>query len=120
VQPFNHKQHAALKLKCVSCHKEAEQADRAGFPSVEQCRICHTGMADRKIPLQVVHELPGFVFFSHGKHTSAKIECSVCHGDVAAQEAVKLLQELKMKWCIDCHRQNKAAVRCNVCHELGQ
>jgi hypothetical protein len=27
---------------------------------------------------------------------------------------------LKMKWCIDCHKQSKAAVRCNTCHELGQ
>jgi hypothetical protein len=27
---------------------------------------------------------------------------------------------LKMKWCVDCHKQTKAAVRCNTCHELGQ
>jgi hypothetical protein len=27
---------------------------------------------------------------------------------------------LKMKWCVDCHKQGKAAVRCNTCHELGQ
>jgi hypothetical protein len=27
---------------------------------------------------------------------------------------------LKMKWCVDCHKENKAAVRCNTCHELGQ
>jgi hypothetical protein len=25
-----------------------------------------------------------------------------------------------MKWCVDCHKQSKAAVRCNTCHELGQ
>jgi hypothetical protein len=25
-----------------------------------------------------------------------------------------------MKWCIDCHKESKAAVRCNTCHELGQ
>jgi hypothetical protein len=27
---------------------------------------------------------------------------------------------LKMKWCVDCHKQSKAGVSCNTCHELGQ
>jgi hypothetical protein len=27
---------------------------------------------------------------------------------------------MKMKWCVDCHKQNKAAVTCTTCHELGQ
>jgi cytochrome c7-like protein/class III cytochrome C family protein len=119
-QPFNHKKHAPLKLQCVSCHKNAGQADRAGFPGVAQCRTCHVDMAERKIPLQVVHELPDFVFFSHGKHAAAKVECASCHGNVAAQEIVTVRQALKMKWCVDCHKQNQAALRCNACHELGQ
>jgi hypothetical protein len=25
-----------------------------------------------------------------------------------------------MKWCVDCHKQTKAATACNTCHELGQ
>jgi hypothetical protein len=33
---------------------------------------------------------------------------------------VRLQQPLKMKWCVDCHKEYKAAVRCNTCHELGQ
>jgi hypothetical protein len=119
-QPFNHKKHAPLKLKCVSCHKNAEQADRAGFPEMSQCKTCHVAMVDRKISLDLVYELPDFVFFSHGKHAAARIECSSCHGKVAAQESVTVQQALKMKWCVDCHKQNKAAVRCNTCHELGQ
>jgi formate-dependent nitrite reductase cytochrome c552 subunit len=118
--PFNHKKHAILKLKCVSCHKGAAQADRAGFPALEQCRSCHVDVSERKIPLQVLHELPDFVFFSHGVHTNANIECARCHGNVAAQEVVNLQQPLKMKWCVDCHKQEKAATRCNTCHELGQ
>jgi len=107
-------------LKCVSCHKDAEQADRAGFPAPAHCKSCHVDLADRKIPLQLVHELPDFVIFSHGTHATAKVECARCHGDVAAQESVSVQQALKMKWCVDCHKQNKAAVRCNTCHELGQ
>jgi len=119
-QPFSHKKHAALKQKCTSCHQEAERADRAGFPALAQCKTCHVDIAERKIPLQLVHELPDFVFFSHGRHAAAKTECSRCHGNVAAQEIVTVQQPLKMKWCVDCHKQNKAAVACNTCHELGQ
>jgi hypothetical protein len=25
-----------------------------------------------------------------------------------------------MKACVDCHKSRRAAVECNVCHELGQ
>ncbi len=119
-RPFDHNKHAPLKQKCTFCHVDAERADRAGFPALAQCKTCHADLADRKIPLQLVHDLPGFVFFSHGTHAAAKIECSQCHGNVAAQRVVELQQPLKMKWCVDCHKESKAAVRCNTCHELGQ
>ncbi len=68
----------------------------------------------------MIHELPEFVFFSHGTHMAAKVECVSCHGEVATQETVVLQQPLKMKWCVDCHQQRKAASKCNTCHELGQ
>ena len=119
-QPFNHKKHSPLKLKCVFCHKDAGESERAGFPVLAHCRTCHIDFAERKIPTQVIHELPGFVFFSHGRHATAKVECSRCHGRVEAREIVGLQQPLKMKWCVDCHKRNKAAVSCNTCHELGQ
>ena len=119
-QPFDHKKHAPLRQKCTFCHQDAERADRAGFPSLAQCKTCHADFAERKIPSQLVHELPDFVFFSHGTHASAKVECSKCHGNVAEHETVTLQQPLKMKWCVDCHKQGNAAARCNTCHELGQ
>jgi hypothetical protein len=119
-QPFEHKKHAPLKLNCTFCHQDAERGDRAGFPAVSQCKTCHVDMAERKIPLGILHELPGFVFFSHGKHAAAKVGCSRCHGNVAAQQTVAVQQPLKMKWCVDCHKQSKAPVACNACHELGQ
>jgi cytochrome c7-like protein len=119
-QPFHHKKHASLKLKCVSCHKNAEQAERAGFPEITQCKACHLDMSTREIPSQRIYELPDFVFFSHASHAAAKVECTACHGNVAIQETITLNQPLKMKWCVDCHKQSHAAVRCNTCHELGQ
>ena len=119
-EAFDHKSHAPLKLKCVSCHEQAESGNQAGFPALTRCRTCHTEMASRRIPVQRVYELPEFVFFSHGKHATGKVECHRCHGDVAVQTVVQLAQPLKMKWCIDCHKQQKAAVTCTICHELGQ
>ena len=107
-------------MKCISCHKNAGQSERAGFPVFAQCKTCHLDMATREIPSQRVYELPDFVFFSHATHTAAKAECVACHGNVEAQEIVTLQQPMKMKWCVDCHKQNQAAVRCNTCHELGQ
>jgi c(7)-type cytochrome triheme protein len=77
-------------------------------------------MKDREIPLKRVYELPEFVFFSHGKHAGAKVECKSCHGDISQQAVVQLAQPLKMKWCIDCHKQQKASTSCTLCHELGQ
>jgi c(7)-type cytochrome triheme protein len=77
-------------------------------------------MTTREIPSQQIYELPDFVFFSHASHAAAMVECTTCHGNVAIQETITLNQPLKMKWCVDCHKQSHAAARCNTCHELGQ
>lgn len=87
---------------------------------MRECRVCHTDTGDRKLPSRRVYELPDFVFFSHGKHSAAKVECSACHGDVMQQATIVAQQEVKMKWCVDCHRSAKAHIACNTCHELGQ
>ncbi|MGI8989698.1 MAG: cytochrome c3 family protein [Bryobacteraceae bacterium] len=118
--PFSHKRHAPLKLRCVSCHAEAETGDRAGFPAGVRCNVCHVDMTARKIPSRRVYELPDFVFFNHGTHATAKIECLSCHGDVMSRDTVQAEHPMKMKWCVDCHKQSKAAAACNTCHELGQ
>ena len=107
-------------MKCASCHAESETGDQAGFPAFARCKTCHVEMAERQIPLLRVYTLPEFVFFSHGKHAGAKVECQTCHGNVLAQEKVDLAQPMKMKWCVDCHKQQKAAITCTTCHELGQ
>jgi hypothetical protein len=104
---FNHKAHASLKLKCTYCHKPAEKADRA------QCRTCHVDLSERMMPPEAAKELPEFVFFSHAKHAAANVDCVKCHGNAEKRE-------FKMKWCLDCHKQTKAATTCNTCHELGQ
>lgn len=104
----------------MSCHKGAATEDLAAFPAVSQCRVCHVDMAERKIPSRRVFEVPDFVFFGHGRHATARVECRGCHGDVALQAVVQAEQPVRMKWCVDCHKSSKATVACNKCHELGQ
>jgi hypothetical protein len=118
--PFQHRKHAALKLKCASCHTTAEKEDAAGFPDVARCKTCHTQIADRTIPSRRVYTLPGYVFFSHATHVNAKSECAACHGDVWQQEVMKVERPLRMPNCIACHKEHNASVACTVCHELGQ
>jgi hypothetical protein len=119
-ESFNHQKHAPLKQLCVSCHLTATSGDLAGFPAMKQCHVCHVGMAERTIPSRRVYEVPDFVFFSHAKHFAAKVECKSCHGDVALQAVIHAEQPVRMKWCVDCHKSNKARIVCNTCHELGQ
>jgi hypothetical protein len=115
---FSHKAHASLKLKCVTCHSTAETNVRAGLPSIEQCRSCHVSMTERT-KSEPSPTLPDFVNFSHARHAEAKTSCGTCHGD-AFKEAAHVAKPLRMKFCVDCHKQQKATIACNVCHELGQ
>lgn len=60
--------------------------------------------------------LPDFVVFDHGRHVDARLSCKGCHGDAKPP----LIAPVKMKACVDCHKQHKAVTACNACHELGQ
>ena len=117
---FSHKRHAELNLQCTFCHKGAETAERATFPAWKTCRTCHVDKAETPIPSRRVYKVPDFVFFSHVRHAAGKVECAVCHGDVKAQAELTPQRGTKMADCIACHKESKASVRCNVCHELGQ
>ena len=127
---FSHKRHETLKLACTTCHEHATKAERAGFPAAEKCLVCHQRDGDGRaglagevldhIPSQQLYKLPDFVFFSHARHGTAKVECRSCHGDVAARDVLELDHPPTMKACIECHRAKKAAIGCTTCHELGQ
>jgi len=87
---------------------------------MKQCQVCHTAMAERTIPSRRVYEVPDFVFFNHGKHAAANVQCHSCHGNVMLQAVISAQEPVEMKWCVDCHKASKAPVVCNTCHELGQ
>ena len=124
--PFSHKRHAALKIECVRCHAKAVTGERAGFPSASKCIVCHRELAKRLpagipiVPEKPLYVLPDFVIFSHARHKTEHISCATCHGDVWADDVVKVQLLMKMKACVDCHKTHHATFACTACHELSQ
>lgn len=116
---FSHRAHAPLRMKCVQCHTTAEKQEIAGFPEVSACRVCHTSMLEREIPSRRVYLLREFVFFSHAAHHAAKVACASCHGEVNGQDTLKVERPTTMAACVACHKQTRATLECNACHELG-
>ena len=135
VQPlaFSHKLHAGSNgIPCLYCHRYAPKSPLAGIPAVADCRACHLyispdtpeirklmGYWDKRepIPWVRVHHLPDHVYFPHMMHIRARIDCSACHGEVAAMERITRTASLKMGWCLDCHRQHRASIDCWTCHK---
>jgi hypothetical protein len=129
---FNHKKHATLRLPCTYCHAKAQSGERATFPSISTCRTCHTEASTPALfnllerspaeivePTQRVYAVEDYVFFAHGPHAKAGIGCDTCHGQVYQQEVLQSARPATMKACVDCHKQYKATLECNACHELG-
>jgi cytochrome c553 len=123
---FSHKVHAGQnKTNCLYCHFNAEQSKFAGIPPLSVCMNCHTlvreGSRSGKFEINKiysalennmaikwvkVHNLPDHVFFSHAQHIKAgKIDCNICHGDVAKMNEIVQVSDLSMGWCVKCHRE---------------
>jgi hypothetical protein len=134
VQPiaFSHKVHAGDNgIHCLFCHRYAPKSPVAGIPAVATCRACHLFIAadapeikklmeywhkQEPIPWVRVFGVPDHVYFPHMMHVRAGVDCTTCHGDVAAMERISRMADLKMGWCLDCHRQNHASIDCWTCH----
>jgi len=130
--PFSHKLHAGTrKIPCLYCHSNAERSRHATIPSTNVCMNCHlVARTDRPaiqqvtklyeegkpIPWVRVHRVPDYVYFSHWWHVARGIACQTCHGQIQNEDVVRQAENLKMGWCISCHRQNKASQECNTCH----
>jgi len=131
--PFPHSTHIAKKAECTDCHESVEKGPIAGIPSVKTCMICHSQIAlDKPLIKQVTAysdrgvEIPwqrvyGFtreahVRFNHAPHVRAKVDCAVCHGDLAHQTVAERVVDHNMGFCVDCHRKNNAPNDCWTCH----
>ena len=132
-------------LDCQFCHRTASTDEAATVPAVEQCLFCHdfgkidgtlSSNPDAAAEIQKVrdafygsesrdagaidwarvHRLPDHVQFVHQPHIAAGVSCSICHGDVASMEVVQQVRNLKMRDCVDCHRDLNAPTDCVTCH----
>jgi hypothetical protein len=125
---FNHQTHSGeFEISCRFCHYYADRSMLAGVPSLTDCMGCHQLVkgSDEEKQFEIknlehyllfnkplkwvkVNDLPDFIFFSHKSHTLKGFECETCHGEVADQKSPSpsgKIEELTMKWCMDCHVQ---------------
>jgi len=132
--PFPHNTHVAKKIKCTDyCHESVAKSPVAGLPSVRTCMNCHESIATDRPLIKVIadyqkrgmdlswqrvygytHE--AHVRFNHAPHIRSKVECSTCHGDIAAQGVAQRNVDLKMGFCVDCHKSRGAPNECITCH----
>ena len=142
---FSHQQHVQeVGLDCVFCHRNVTQGAAATIPAVEQCMFCHTiidtgspelaklrsaSKDQQPIDWKRVHRLPDHVHFVHEAHVRFFTQgdtperqlqvgqvCSMCHGEVESMARVKQVRTLRMRDCVDCHRDLGASTDCATCH----
>jgi hypothetical protein len=131
---YSHRQHVALGLRCLDCHKGASEKDQAGLPPAAHCMGCHaTIKADspeiRKLaaihkrgeqPAWVrIYKVPAFVFFSHASHVKAGEQCVTCHGPVQERDVLAKEVSTGMVACMNCHAARKVSNDCVFCHQLS-
>jgi hypothetical protein len=125
--PFSHKHHVGDDgIDCRYCHTTVETEAHAGLPSTAVCLGCHSQLyrdqamlaplhaslaKDAPIPWVRVHVLPDFVFFNHSVHVAKGVACVECHGRVDQMPIEWRTQPLKMRWCLDCHRDPAPRLR---------
>ena len=129
---YSHKVHAGyLGIPCQYCHTYARRGPIAGVPTVKRCMGCHdlvatdlpeveklAGYLEREEPIEwtKVYDLRDHTHFYHDRHVKAGVECATCHGDVPSMETMTRVREMTMGFCVDCHRQQGAALDCVACH----
>ena len=136
---FSHKAHFE-DATCAACHLYAEELAAAGRPTLEDCVDCHDGIQSEKpddireeeklevymeeekeIPWVQLPPLTADIYFSHRRHVAVakeKIECEVCHGDMAETVTLPSARPVAftMNWCMDCHEKEHASNDCIGCH----
>ena len=128
-------------LDCQFCHRTVATDEAASIPAVAQCLFCHgfgkidgrlstSGTAEEELAKLIgelgaeqqpinwvrVHRLPDHVQFVHAPHIQQGFSCSTCHGEVGEMQVVKQVRNLKMRDCVDCHRDRGAPTDCTTCH----
>ena len=125
--PFSHRHHAnELGIDCRYCHTSVEKSSFAGLPPTETCMTCHSQIWKNSSMLEPVraslregqsiewvrvNALPEFVYFDHSIHIAKGIGCTTCHGPIGSMTLTWAGAQMKMGWCLDCHRNPEKYVR---------
>ena len=129
---MNHRIHVGVyKMPCLYCHSNAERSRHATVPAMNVCMNCHsvvgTDLPDVQtltslwnngttVQWKPIYRLPDYVYFSHRFHVAKGYTCQQCHGLVDSLDVQQQIPNLKMGWCISCHRKDNASTECNTCH----
>lgn len=124
----NHEFHVTeMEVECESCHPDITSSTKASdknLPTMENCGDCHDveddencGMCHRDTdePLELANP-PRPINFNHKVHLDNKVNCTLCHGAVAATEKLTEKNMPKMAVCMNCHDGNRASSECALCH----
>jgi ferredoxin len=119
--PFSHQHHVAeLGIDCRYCHTGVEKSSYAGVPPTETCMTCHSQIWTNAALLQPVRDsardnkpiawtqvtsIPNYVYFNHSAHINRGVACVSCHGRIDQMPMTYQAVEMKMSWCLACHRQ---------------
>jgi hypothetical protein len=131
---FNHALHVANGIGCTDCHQGAQQGERATLPTLSTCLTCHeteltpsreeakiraAAAAGQELQWTQLTRMPPHVYFPHRRHVQvAKLDCGICHGQMASLTAPPTapFRKLDMDDCVGCHEHNKVYTDCNDCH----
>ena len=135
---FDHRHHVRDDgIDCVYCHDTVETQAFAGIPSTARCMGCHgqiwpespetallraSWINQTPIAWRRVNSVPAYVYFHHGVHIQAGVECVECHGDIKAMPRVYRVSNMSMGFCTDCHRKRQGSrlvtrlMTCTACH----
>lgn len=117
---FSHKHHVSqLGIDCRYCHTGVDNSAFAGLPPTETCMTCHSQLWTQAPLLQPVRDsarenkplrwnrvtsLPDYVYFNHSVHINRGVACVTCHGRIDQMPMAYRAVEMKMEWCLQCHR----------------
>jgi hypothetical protein len=89
----------------MNCHSQIWRTS----PTLEPVRAAFR--ENRSIKWVRVHDLPDFVYFNHSIHVAKGVGCETCHGRVDKMPLMAQYANLRMEWCLTCHRNPEQYVR---------
>lgn len=123
-------------FECVSCHIEPGAVNFLRHKLSASEEVTKHFTRDYKTPINGKSELsvkmpsetclrchsePGkertsSVLFDHKPHKDAGFTCAYCHNRIAHAATTGYEKRVNMKFCLNCHKEKKAPVKCSTCH----